>query len=84
MNTAVNSTIEERWQQDIKSKSSLKYINIDSLKVGRAHHIWSSFRIVSKDYDSRRAHLKSKLLTGTYILQGNIAVFSQFQVNAIC
>ena len=31
MNTSMNSTIEEIWQQDIKSKSSLKHIYIDSL-----------------------------------------------------
>ena len=40
MNTAVNMAIEEGWQQDVKSKSSLKYVNVDSLKVGRTHHIW--------------------------------------------
>ena len=33
MNTAVNRAIEEIWQQDIKSKSSFKYINVNSLKV---------------------------------------------------
>ena len=30
-------------------------------------------------HDSRRAQLKSKLLTGTYILQGNRAAFNQYQ-----
>ena len=34
MNTAVNKAVEEGWQQDVKSKSSLKYVNVDSLKVG--------------------------------------------------
>ena len=82
MNTAVNKAVEEGWQQDVKSKSSLKYVNVDSLKVGRIHHIWSTVR--NSIYDSRRAQLKSKLLTGTYILQGNRAVFNQFQVNPTC
>ena len=82
MNTAVNKAVEEGWQQDVKSKSSLKYVNVDSLKVGRTHHIWSTVR--NSIYDSRRAQLKSKLLTGTYILQGNRAVFNQFQVNPTC
>ena len=40
MNTAVNRAIEEGWKQDVKSKSSLKYIYVNSLKVGRTHHIW--------------------------------------------
>ena len=82
MNTAVNKAVEEGWQQDVKSKSSLKYVNVDSLKVGRTHHIWST--VLNSIYDSRRAQLKSKLLTGTYILQGNRAVFNQFQVNPTC
>ena len=82
MNTAVNKAVEEGWQQDVKSKSSLKYVNVDSLKVGRTHHIWSTVR--NSIYDSRRAQLKSKLLTGTYILQGNRAFFNQFQVNPTC
>ena len=33
MNTAVNKAVEEGWQQDVKSKSSLKYVNVDSLKA---------------------------------------------------
>ena len=77
MNTAVNKAVEEGWQQDVKSKSSLKYVNVDSLKVGRTHHIWSTVR--NSIYDSRRAQLKSKLLTGTYILQGNRAVLTSFR-----
>ena len=82
MNTAVNKAVEKGWQQDVKSKSSLKYVNVDSLKVGRTHHIWSTVR--NSIYESRRAQLKSILLTGTYILQGNRAVFNQFQVNPTC
>ena len=39
LNSAVNTAIEESWKQDIKSKPSLKYVNIDSLKVGKSHHI---------------------------------------------
>ena len=77
MNTAVNKAVEDEWQQDAKSKSSLKYVNVDSLKVGRTYHIWSTVR--NSIYDSRRAQLKSKLLTGTYILQGNRAVLTSFR-----
>ena len=82
LNSAVNTAIEESWEQDIKSKSSLKYVNPDSLKVGKSHHVWSTVR--NSIHDSRRAQLKSKLLTGTYILQGNRAAFNQYQVNSTC
>ena len=59
-----------------------KYINPESLKVGRAHHVWSSVR--NSVHDSRRAQLKSRLLTGTYTLQSNHAVFNQFVVDPTC
>ena len=65
------------------SKTSLKYINNYTLKVGKCHHIWSTVR--SSIHDSRRAHLKCRLLTGTlYILQGNRAAFNQYQVDPTC
>ena len=82
MNNAVNNTIEANWDMDSKNKTSLKYINKDSLKVGKCHHVWSTVR--NSIYDSRRAQLKCRLLTGTYILQGNRAAFNQYQVNPTC
>ena len=80
LNNAVHSIIEAYWNENIKSKSSLKYVNSDSLKVGRSHHVWSTVR--NSTPDSRRAQLKCKLLTGTNILQGNKAAFNRYQVNA--
>ena len=34
--------------------------------------------------DNKRAQLKCKVLTGTYILQGNRAAFNQYTVDATC
>ena len=82
LNDAVNSATEATWKQDIEEKSSLKYVNTDLLKVGKSHHVWSTTR--NSIHDSRRAQIKSKLLTGTYILQGNRAAFNQYQVNSTC
>ena len=82
VNKAINSVVELQWQEDISSSSTLKYINPESLKVGRAHHVWSSVR--NSVHDSRRAQLKSRLLTGTYTLQSNRAVFNQFAVDPTC
>ena len=77
MNTPVNKVVEVGWQQDVKNKSTTKCVYVNSLKVGRTRHIWST--VQNSIYDSRRAQLKSKLLTGTYILQGYRVVFNQFQ-----
>ena len=35
-------SLEEQWRKEIKSSTTLKYINPDSIKVGRARHVWSS------------------------------------------
>ena len=82
VNTAINSVVEAQWREDISSKPSLEYINPESVKVGKAHHIWSSVR--NNIHDSRRAQLKCRILTGTYTLQSNRAVFNQFAVDPIC
>ena len=74
--------VKTQWREDIKAKSSLRYINPDSVSVGAAHHVWTS--VHDNIHDSRRAQLKCRLLTGTYTLQSNRAVFNQFAVNPTC
>ena len=82
LNKAVNEYIEAKWQNDLKAKSSLKYINPNSLKVGKSHPIWATVR--NSITDNKRAQLKCKILTGTYTLQGNRAAFNQYTVDATC
>ena len=57
-------------------KSSLRYINPDSVSVGTAHHVWTS--VHDNIHDSRRTQLKCRLLTGKYTLKSNRAMFNQF------
>ncbi len=54
----------------------------DALQMGRPHPIWNTVR--DNIHDSRMAQLKCRLLTGTYNLQGNRAVFNQYKVNPQC
>ena len=58
------------------------YLNADVLKVGIPHHIWSTVR--NNVHDSIRAQVKCRLLTGTYILEGNRAAFNQFVADSTC
>ena len=37
MNQAVHSHVEASWKSEVESKNSLKYVNPDSLKVGKSH-----------------------------------------------
>ena len=80
--TSINGAAETQWREDIKTKSSLRYINPDSVSVGVAHHVWSS--VHDNIHDSQRAQLKYHLLTGTYTLQSNRAVFNKLAVNPTC
>ena len=82
VNKAINLAVETQWREDISSRSSLKYINPESVKVGKAHHVWSS--VHNNLHDSHRGQLKSLILTGTYTLQSNRAVFNQFAVDPTC
>ena len=49
------------------TKSSLKYINLNKVKVGQSHPVWATVR--DNVYDSRKAQTKCRLLTSTYTLQ---------------
>lgn len=82
LNHKIHESVEALWKSDISSKSSTKYVNPDALKVGSHHHIWSTVR--NNVHDSKRAQLKCKLLTGSYILQANRAAFNQYTVNPSC
>ena len=62
---------------EIEQKSSLKYVNPEVIKVRKCHSTWSTVR--NSVDGSRRAQLKCKLLTGTYILQANRAVLTSIK-----
>ena len=82
VNKAINLAVETQWREDISSRSSLKSIIPESVKVGKAHHVLSS--VHNNLHDSRKAQLKSRILTGTYTLQSNCAVLNQFAVDPTC
>ena len=82
LNHKIHRKVESLWQADIASKSSTKHVNPSVLKVGSCHHIWTTVR--NNIHGSKRAQLKCKLLTGTYILQANRAAFNQYSVNPTC
>ena len=81
-NTAINSRITELWREDISSKSSLKYININNICAGKTHHVYTTVRPNLQDI--QWAEVKVRLLTGTYTLQANRARFNQNEVDSTC
>ena len=65
-------TVKDKVHQTIKknngvmtssqSKTSLKYLNPDAVRVGKVHHVYASVR--NNIHDVRRAEVKARLLTG--------------------
>ena len=67
-------------KSDIANKSATKYLNPNVLKLGSCHHLWSLVR--DNVHDSKRAQIKCRLLTGTYIFHR--AVFNQHAMSPAC
>ena len=72
----------KQWQAEASAKSSLKYLNIDSIQVGKVQNSWT---LTSNSVrDVRRAHIKVKLLTVWYILQSNRSKFNKYTFPSTC
>ena len=77
LNSSINSFVEVSWKEEVENKTSLKYLN-----PGQCHPVCDTVR--SNILDNKRAQLKCKLLTGTYLMQGNRAAFNQYTVDPTC
>ena len=82
VNLSIHQHTETLWKENIASKSSLKYLNSNSVKVGKVHQIYAY--VNNSTIDVRRTGMKARLLTGTYTLQSKRARFNQFKVNPQC
>ena len=72
INSAINSDVEDTWREDIKNKTTLRYINPNRVRVGQADPVWATVR--NSVYNSRRVEVKCRLLKGTYIFQSSKVV----------
>ena len=79
---AVNKFWTEHFQSEAREKSTLKYLNIDSLKIGSTHQVWSTLE--STVSEVRMGITKCRMLTGTYLLQSNKHKFSKSNESATC
>ncbi|CAC5359503.1 unnamed protein product [Mytilus coruscus] len=82
----VKSTVNSFWEQKLKleakTKSSLKFIDIDRLSIGKTHLIWSSAG--SDTFTITKASVNCRMLLGVYTLQANRHRFNQFEVDPSC
>ena len=77
---AVNKHWSELLQKEASEKSTLKYMNIESMKIG--HVVWSSLESTLSAV--RKGITKSRMLMGTYLLQSNRYKFNNSTENPIC
>ena len=79
---AVNKFWLKRFISEIKTKSTLKYLPVENLRIGSAHIVWRSLDPTVADV--RKGITKARILTGTYLLQTNRHKFSGGTVDPVC
>ena len=74
------------WVNKIKleasDKSSLRFLNTENCEIGEVHCVWknASFNPMA----IKKAGIKARLMTGTYVLQSVRAKFNQYNVDPTC
>lgn len=58
----------------MEEKSTLKHCNIQMLKIHEVHPVWKTLPPVT--YEVKKANIKARLLTGTYLLQEHAQRFN--------
>lgn len=82
----VDESINSVWKQKVlteaSEKSSLRLLNVNNFNVGKVHHVWqdTGYNLMA----IKKAGLKAKLMSNTYVLQANRAKFNQYRVNPLC
>ena len=82
MKKTVNEFWTEKLRSEAREKSTLKYLNIDSLTIGKTHSVWKTLESIVTDV--RKGITKCRMLTGTYLLQSHRYKFSSEVGNPTC
>jgi hypothetical protein len=78
---SINTYWNTKLQLDCQSKSSLSLLSTTSLEMRKTHIVWDS--INNSVRDVRQAITKTRMLTGTYMLQTLKSKFNQSEVDPI-
>ena len=55
------------WTEECRTKSTLKYLSVQNNPINNPYIIWKYVK--NNQYDIKKAEIKCKLVTGTYMLQ---------------
>ena len=80
--TAIHNFWTTKIISDASSKSTLKYLAIQNYRVGVTHNIWTDASVDTQAV--KKAGVKARLTTGTYMLQTSRAKFSKQGVSPVC
>ena len=84
--TAINRTVTKYWTEslvhDSYSKSTLRFLAVGRISGGCVHPVWRTTE--NSVVDVRKAVIKTRMLTGTNILQKNVHTFSQYHEDPTC
>ena len=82
----VKAALADNWTRTLvnegRTRSTLQQCCLERLEIGKVHRVWNSVRPNLQDV--RRAHIKARTLTGTYILQSTKAKLNNQQVDPKC
>ena len=77
--TAVHSVWSEKLRDDLRSKSSLKFCNIEHLEIGSIHPVWESLDACTSDV--KKGIIKARMLAGSYLLRGRTNSKTENDIN---
>ena len=64
MEKAINNFWYDKWTNEMQTKSTLEYLEIQQNLIGTPHNILRSVK--NQKYDIQRAEIKLRLITDTY------------------
>ena len=70
-----------KLKDEVNSKTTLKYLNVDDVMNGKPHNIWYSGG--AEPYAVNRSCVKAKLACGTFTLQKDQSKFSKSNLPAM-
>ena len=82
----IDEHINTYWVNKIKleasDKSSLRFLNTENYEIGEVHCVWKNAGF--NPMAIKKAGIKARLMTGTYVLQSVRAKFNQYNVDPTC
>ena len=79
---SVNLYWSLKLKDEVDSKTTLKYLNVDDVMIDKTHNIWHSGG--AEPYAVNRSCAKAKLACGTYTLQKDRSKFSKHSASPTC